>query len=116
MPFFAIRRSAASSRRCRVSRLRRAPRASRSGAGSAVGMVDLTFLEGRLPLEEEVGIAIPVVQETRVYCITSYMTNRSVMITSNVETKMGPDGLSGLAPSAAQGEEAELLAYLNERL
>ncbi|HEY5782267.1 MAG TPA: hypothetical protein VIT66_10450, partial [Lysobacter sp.] len=62
MPFFAIRRSAASSRRSRVSRLRRAPRGSRSGVGSAARMVELTFLVGRLPLEEEVGIAIPAVQ------------------------------------------------------
>ena len=33
-----------------------------------------------------------------------------------VETQMDLDGFSGLAPSAAQGEEAELLAYLNERM
>jgi hypothetical protein len=32
------------------------------------------------------------------------------------ETKLDLDGSSRLAPSAAQGEEAELLAYLNERV
>jgi len=32
------------------------------------------------------------------------------------ETKLDLEGASGLAPSAAQGEEAELLAYLNERM
>lgn len=32
------------------------------------------------------------------------------------KAKLDLDGTSGLAPSAAQGEEAELLAYLNERM
>lgn len=32
------------------------------------------------------------------------------------ETMLDLDGSSGLAPSSAQGEEAALLAYLNERM
>jgi hypothetical protein len=44
------------------------------------------------------------------------MINKTIDDLALAETQKGRDGFSGLAPSAAQGEEAELLAYLNERM